>query len=163
MSNEQQPKQPVSRKPDGIRLAGVYEILSKSQEPRTVICLEIEWNQHGITKIAFYEPATNLINDCTVQEVADMVEKGILQIKTTQRGRRVFAWGAGISHKPKNYAPAADIIKRLVKRIKKINKTLDIYNHFVISLYNKFRERNNRERTPRMQQRCFRTETSRDT
>lgn len=77
-------------KPDGIRLAGVYEILSRDQPPRTVICESLEWDATGFTKISFYEPGTNLINECTIHEVAKMIESGVLQIKSVKHGRKVW-------------------------------------------------------------------------
>lgn len=80
------------RKPEGIRLAGIYEVFSLGSAPRTVICENLEWNLEGLTKVTFYEPATNLLNECTSKEVEKMVDSGALQVKAVKRGRKIVAY-----------------------------------------------------------------------
>jgi len=79
----------ASKKPDGIILAGIYEITPPNQDPRTVVCTGIEWNADGVTKITFYEPARNQYNDCSPDEVTQMINKGIFRLKKVEYGRRI--------------------------------------------------------------------------
>ena len=91
-TNETWIKSSPRKKPEGIMLAGIYEITSPNNETRTVVCTGIEWNSDGITKITFYEPARDRLNDCTAEEVSQMIGKGMFQIKSVKYGRKLVSY-----------------------------------------------------------------------
>ena len=71
------------RKPDGLCLAGIYEI----QGGRTWICTHMEFCAEGLYKAGFYEPASNQYNEASGAELQSMFEKRMITLKTFSRGR----------------------------------------------------------------------------
>lgn len=74
------------RKPDGLALAGIYEI----QGGRTWICTHMEFCATGLYKAGFYEPATNQYNEASREELEKMFEKGAIALKSFTRGRVIM-------------------------------------------------------------------------
>ena len=74
------------RKPDGLVIAGIYEV----QGERTLICVGMWFGAEGLEKAEFYEPGTNKKNELTSDEIAQMFEKGTMTIKSVETGRKVW-------------------------------------------------------------------------
>jgi len=87
-------KQP---KPEGISLGSIHKM-----NDRVIICTELWWDNWNLAKVAFYEPATDKVNECDYDELMDMINEGFLELHTPQRGRM-------LTHIQEEHEPIAPI------------------------------------------------------
>lgn len=68
---------------DDVHIGSIHRL----EGERTLICTSMCWGSGRADKVVFYEPATDKLNECSVDEVARMIELKQLVLHAPQKGR----------------------------------------------------------------------------